>query len=133
MRRWQEIKIRQRRLLADQEQTAPAAHLEQIMKSGFSMSDIKGLQRGYSEDAVEADEMLLKPEVGQKSRRPSRPPRKGSLSRFDDNALGQMDTLSPEKNRSTSELDLNKFQNGDAKDKKSRGKSPFRFVPNFLS
>ncbi|KAL0274262.1 UNVERIFIED_CONTAM: hypothetical protein PYX00_006731 [Menopon gallinae] len=126
MRRWQEIKMRQRRLLADQEQTAPAAHIEQIMKSGFSMSDIKGLQRGYSEDAVEADEMLLKPEIGQKSRRPSRPPRKGSLSRYDDNTLSPMDALSQDKNRSTSELDLNKF-NGDAKDKKSRGKSPFRF------
>lgn len=45
MRRWQEIKIRQHRLKieADQTNAAPAAHIEQIMKSGFSMSDIKGL------------------------------------------------------------------------------------------
>lgn len=46
LRRWQEIKIRQNRLLVEQveqgQQAAPSAHLEQIMKSGFSMSDIKG-------------------------------------------------------------------------------------------
>jgi len=46
LRRWQEIKTRQNRLLAEQieqgQQTAPSGHLEQIMKSGFSMSDIKG-------------------------------------------------------------------------------------------
>lgn len=47
LRRWQEIKVRQNRLLAEQveqaQQTAaPSAHMEQIMKSGFSMSDIKG-------------------------------------------------------------------------------------------
>jgi hypothetical protein len=41
MRRWQEIKIRQHRLLAEADQTQPA-HIEQIMKSGFTMSDIKG-------------------------------------------------------------------------------------------
>lgn len=46
LRRWQEIKMRQNRLLIEQveqgQQAAPSAHLEQIMKSGFSMSDIKG-------------------------------------------------------------------------------------------
>lgn len=46
LRRWQDIKMRQNRLLAEQveqaQQAAPSAHLEQIMKSGFSMSDIKG-------------------------------------------------------------------------------------------
>lgn len=46
LRRWQEIKMRQNKLLAEQveqgQQAAPSAHLEQIMKSGFSMSDIKG-------------------------------------------------------------------------------------------
>lgn len=41
MRRWQEIKIRQHRLKAEAEQSTPA-HIEQIMKSGFSMSDLKG-------------------------------------------------------------------------------------------
>lgn len=41
MRRWQEIKLRQHRLKAEAEQSTPA-HIEQIMKSGFSMSDLKG-------------------------------------------------------------------------------------------
>lgn len=40
-RRWQEIRIRQHRLLSQSEHATPA-HIEQIMKSGFSMSDIKG-------------------------------------------------------------------------------------------
>jgi hypothetical protein len=42
VRRWQEIKIRQHRLLAEADQTHPA-HIEQIMKSGFTMNDIKGM------------------------------------------------------------------------------------------
>jgi hypothetical protein len=42
IRRWQEIKIRQHRLLAEADQTHPA-HIEQIMKSGFTMNDIKGV------------------------------------------------------------------------------------------
>lgn len=41
MKRWQEIKLRQYRLKAEVDQTTPA-HIEQIMKSGFSMTDIKG-------------------------------------------------------------------------------------------
>lgn len=124
MRRWQEIKIRQRRLLAEAEQTTPA-HIEQIMKSGFSMSDIKTLHRDYSEDAVEADEMMMtKPTTGRKQ--PSRPPRKGSLSRYDDNIMNGTLGVGG-KNRSTSELDLNKL-NGDPKDKKTRGRSPFRYL-----
>ena len=44
--RWKEIKMRQERLKAEQaeqlQHTAPSAQMEQIMKSGFSMSDIKG-------------------------------------------------------------------------------------------
>lgn len=46
MQRWQEIKVRQHRLKMEAEQTSvqPVAHIEQIMKSGFSMSDIKGRQ-----------------------------------------------------------------------------------------
>lgn len=46
LRRWQEIKMRQNRLLSEQveqaQQAAPSAQIEQIMRSGFSMSDIKG-------------------------------------------------------------------------------------------
>lgn len=44
MRRWQEIKLRQHRLKAEVEaHQLPSAHMEQIIKSGFSMSDIKGI------------------------------------------------------------------------------------------
>ena len=44
MRRWQEIKIRQHRLKAEAESQSTPAHIEQMMmKSGFSMSDIKGI------------------------------------------------------------------------------------------
>ncbi|XP_063236802.1 ryanodine receptor isoform X2 [Bacillus rossius redtenbacheri] len=142
LRRWQEIKIRQHRLLTDAEHTTPA-HIEQIMRSGFTMNDLKGLQRGYSEDAAEADEMMMRtsPESPQSpsklKHKPSRPPRKGSLSRnatFDrvENAQinGPMDR--GKMHRSTSELDLNAYDglgnNMDLKDdKKKRGRSPFRF------
>lgn len=127
MRRWQEIRMRQTRLLTEQEHTTPA-HLEQIMKSGFSINDIKGLSRGYSEDAVEADEMLLgRSEISQsQSKRPSpKPRRKGSLSRYEDGSPGGM-LGSGKNNRSTSEMDINKLENGE-KDKKTRGRSPFRY------
>lgn len=98
MRRWQEIKIRQHRLRAEADNTTPA-HIEQIMKSGFSLTDIKGLHRNYSEDAVESDEVLKTHSTTSKSTKsmPSRPPRKGSLSR------NGMDTL----NMENSNLDLN--------------------------
>lgn len=120
MRRWQEIRIRQNRLLAEAEHSTPSAHIEQIMKSGFTMNDIKGLHRNF-EDAAEADEMLSPTRGIQKpsSRAsPVRPSRRSSLSRYDEN--GMESNLG--KHRSTSELDLN------AKDKKTRGRSPFRLV-----
>lgn len=63
------------RIEAESQVATNPAHIEQIMKSGFSMSDIKGLQRNYAEDAVEADEV-----VGKK-KTPGRPPRKGSIPR----------------------------------------------------
>ncbi|KAL1124812.1 hypothetical protein AAG570_001433 [Ranatra chinensis] len=132
-RRWEEIKIRQHRLLAEADQSTPA-HIEQIMKSGFSMSDIKGLHRGYADDAVETDEVMgsnSSPPLKSKLR-PTRPPRKGSLSRNDDipQINGPMEQSRGKMNRSTSELDLTRYigeppDNRD--DKKKRGRSPFRF------
>lgn len=123
MRRWDEIRIRQHRLMADVEaqQTTPA-HIDHIMRSGFTMSDIKGLNRNF-EDGTEADEML------QPSSNPSRPPRKGSLTRtgsqyerMDDNVRMQ---------RSTSALNMDNYQSAEAveedKGDKKRGRSPFRF------
>lgn len=137
MRRWQEIKIRQHRLKMDVDHSnaAPAAHIEQIMKSGFSMSDIKGLQRNYSEDAVEADEMM-KP-VTKLSKSPSRPPRKGSLTRnlptFEIDSVPTLNSSSMKLvHRSNSELDLHRYHEMELgpekmEDKKKRGRSPFRF------
>lgn len=84
MRRWNEIKILQHRLKVEADSNqGPPAHIENIMRSGFSMSDIKGLHRNYSEDAVESDEVMKQQQVTNKSVRnmPARPPRKGSLSR----------------------------------------------------
>ncbi|XP_033608233.1 ryanodine receptor isoform X6 [Cryptotermes secundus] len=145
IRRWQEIKIRQHRLLAEADQTHPA-HIEQIMKSGFTMNDIKGLQRGYSEDAVEADELIMNgpsPDSppSKLKHKPSRPPRRGSLSRnttYDKMENMQLNgTLEPGKmQRSTSDVDLNLYNGADRMinnqesvkdDKKKRGRSPFRF------
>nr|AHW99829.1 ryanodine receptor [Sogatella furcifera] len=133
LKRWQEIRIRQHRLLVEADQTTPA-HIEQIMKSGFSMSDIKGLHRGYSEDAVEADEMMMPPQstptTKSKMRQPSRPPRKGSLSRNEDMPMINGNLEQSKMNRSTSELDLNRYNadmQSDKDDKKKRGRSPFRF------
>lgn len=45
--RWQEIKLRQNRLLAEAAEQSTPAHIEQIMKSGFTMSDIKGILEYY--------------------------------------------------------------------------------------
>lgn len=94
IRRWNEIKIRQHRLKVEADSNqGPPAHIENIMRSGFSMSDIKGLHRNYSEDAVESDEVMKQQQQPpSKSVRslPARPPRKGSLSRnvngYDENS-----------------------------------------------
>ena len=145
MRRWQEIKMKQNRLLADQmeqiQQATPSAHIEQIMRSGFSMSDIKGafenpisikiiylninitvsigLQRNYSEDAVENDEMMKESPLPIQRKKPSRPPRKESISGLRAGAVDQP----------TNDAEINGYNemNGDVKDdKKKRGRSPFR-------
>ncbi|XP_057319088.1 ryanodine receptor isoform X9 [Microplitis mediator] len=121
MRRWQEIKMRQNRLLIEQNEQSqaatPSAHMEQIMRSGFSMSDIKGLQRNYSEDAVEDAEMMKESPLPQRSK-PARPPRKNSL--YESHNLNH---------DGGNEAEMNGFEemNGDAKDDKKlkRGRSPF--------
>lgn len=125
-RRWNEIRIRQHRLMAEVEaQTPTPAHIDHIMKSGFTMSDIKGMSRSYGEDAVEADEQMLRPT-------PGRPPRKGSLTRG-----GYDPADDPELQRSTSAMDIGEYQAADESmmqmedekggDEKKRGRSPFRF------
>ncbi|XKL68210.1 hypothetical protein PGB90_003701 [Kerria lacca] len=132
-KRWQEIRKRQHRLIMEADRSTPA-HIEQIMKSGFSMTDIKGLHRGYSEDAVESDDLMLNPTSSPltKSKRgtqPLRPPRKNSLPRSNDIPQINIKMDKGKMHRSTSELDLNRYDlnHHSAKDdKKKRGRSPFK-------
>lgn len=105
--------------MAEVEAQQTPAHIDHIMKSGFTMSDIKGMSRSYGEDAAEADEQIMRPSM------PTRPQRKGSLSRTG----YEMDD--PMMERSTSALDIGDYQTAEAveedKDDKKRGRSPFRF------
>lgn len=104
--------------MGDSQSTAPA-HIDHIMKSGFTMNDIKGLHRNFSEDPAEADEQMLRPN-------PQRPPRKGSLTQ---NGYDSMDMIKMQ--RSMSALDVERYQSEDGtledKADKKRSRSPFRF------
>lgn len=121
VRRWDEIRLRQHRILAEAEHTTPA-HIDHIMRSGFTMNDIKGLSRNYNEDAVESDE-VLRPNQG-----PNRPPRKGSITRTNGNYGNPTLEINGRMQRSTSELRMTDYNDCDEKmdDKKKRGRSPFR-------
>lgn len=91
------------------QETSGPSHMDHIMQSGFSMSDIKGLHR-FGEEAAEADEMGM---MG-----PSRPARKPSVGRGSP-AYDMM--------RSSSALDIDTFQiDGEEKAEKKRGRSPFK-------
>lgn len=98
-----------------QQQMEQPTHIDHIMKSGFTMNDIKGLHR-YGEEAAEADEHML-------HLNPSRPPRKPSVSR----GSPTFDMMSPMA-RSTSALDIDfPMEPQDEKAEKKRGRSPFKF------
>nr|XP_043066287.1 ryanodine receptor isoform X4 [Drosophila bipectinata] len=122
-RRWDEIKNRQYRLMREAEAAAQmqvqtqAAHMDHMLKGGFNMNDIKGLTRNFDEHAdAEADHMM---------RGPSRPPRKGSLTRnitFETDMSAALDEM----HRSSSVLDMNGLGD-ELDDKKKRGRSPFKF------
>ncbi|XP_017866965.1 PREDICTED: ryanodine receptor isoform X11 [Drosophila arizonae] len=122
-RRWEEIKLRQYRLMREaqeaaiQMQTQNAAHMDHMLKSGFNMNDIKGLTRNFDDHTeAEAEHMM---------RGPPRPPRKGSLTRnitFETDMTAALDEMQ----RSTSVLDMNGLGD-DLDDKKKRGRSPFKF------
>lgn len=115
MHRWEEIRIRQHRLLMEAEHQAQpgGAHLDHIMKSGFTMNDLKGLQRNYSEDGVESDEVMR-----HGPQRPSRASRRGeALSPPGIEINGEMHMSDPENAYSDHEMD---------DDRKKRGRSPFR-------
>lgn len=123
-RRWDEIKLRQHRLMATSGmEQMPPAHIDHIMKSGFSINDIKGMNR-YGEEAMETDDRML--------RGPSRPPRNGSLSRISPNfEMDSFDT-SDRMKRSTSAMDMDAMGYGidrsreRSEEKKKRGRSPFK-------
>uniref|UniRef100_A0A182TIU4 Ryanodine receptor 3, brain n=1 Tax=Anopheles melas TaxID=34690 RepID=A0A182TIU4_9DIPT len=113
MRRWEEIRIRQHRLMTEVDHSAPA-HFDHIMRSGFTMNDIKGLHRNYSEDAAEADEMMRNG-----PRRPSRHQGRGGLSPPGIEINGE----------ATSDGELNAYSDNELEggdDRKKRGRSPFR-------
>ncbi|GBP39010.1 Ryanodine receptor [Eumeta japonica] len=126
-RRWVEIKERQQQLMKEAAETQMPAHIDQIMRSGFTMNDIKGLHRDYPDENQE--EMQGSPKI---KRQPSRPPRKGSMSRgvtIQPYALqpGQANSM----HRTTSEAEMSRYELGvqslpdEKKDK--RGRSPFKF------
>lgn len=95
------------------------SNMDHIMKSGFTMNDIKNLHRNY--DEAEADEHLGRNGVNG----PNRPPRKGSLSRpgqaFDPPTLA---VNGSGMQRSNSAIDMQ--AGGEHDDKRKRGRSPFR-------
>ncbi|CAH2061836.1 unnamed protein product, partial [Iphiclides podalirius] len=123
-RRWVEIKERQQILMKEATEAQMPAHIDQIMRSGFTMNDIKGLN--YDENQEEM------PTTSKVKRQPSRPPRKGSITR---GVTIQNYNLQPGQTngmqRSTSEAEMAKYELGvnnvpdDKKDK--RGRSPFKF------
>lgn len=106
----------QHRLMAEveQQQAAQPTHIDHIMKSGFTMNDIKGLHR-YGEDGAEADEQMAL------QMNPSRPTRRGSMSR----GSPTFDMMT----RSASALDIDGYHMDaqDDKAEKKRGRSPFKF------
>ncbi|GFR18427.1 ryanodine receptor [Trichonephila clavata] len=120
---WEEIRRRQRGQLAGRMGARHPANLEQhMLKSGFSLSDVKDLQRGYSEDAAEdAPRMAM--------------PKRHSMDMA--MSLTVPDGADPSKVRATSSEDLHKkaMDSGAESDvtgmepdrPKRRGRSPFRF------
>ncbi|XP_017148737.1 ryanodine receptor isoform X3 [Drosophila miranda] len=123
-RRWEEIKIRQYRLMREAQAAAAqvqnaqtAAHMDHMLTGGFNMNDIKGLTRGNFDDHAEAE--------AEHMMRPPRTPRKGSLTRnitFESDMSAALDEMQ----RSTSVLDMNGLGE-EIDDKKKRGRSPFKF------
>lgn len=99
-------------------QSSAPAHIDHIMKSGFTMNDLKGLHRSFTEDVAEGDDQRLNPQ---------RPPRRGSLTQ---NGYDSMD-VNIKMQRSASALNMERYQSEertlDDKSEKKRSRSPFRF------
>lgn len=106
--------------MGDSQAEAPA-HMDHIMKSGFTMNDLKGLNRNFGDDAAEADDMIRS--------NPQRPPRKMSLTQ---NGYDSSE-MNVQMHRSASALNVDRLQAepdggvlDDGGDKK-RSRSPFKF------
>ncbi|XP_035704010.1 ryanodine receptor isoform X5 [Folsomia candida] len=127
-RRWQDIRLRQHRLKATAQTTRTNNFEQSMAKAGFSISDIKGLQREYSEDEVEADHSGQSGPMrkGRKTIKspPNKPPRGGmSEAEYIDTPgmlNGDTGVQADRSDRSGNHLS----PEPDGK-KKERGKSPF--------
>ncbi|XP_055934795.1 ryanodine receptor-like isoform X1 [Argiope bruennichi] len=120
---WEEIRRRQRGMQGGRMGSRHPANLEHhMLKSGFSLSDVKDLQRGYSEDAAEE------------------PPPRMTMPKRHSMDMAMSLTVpdgDPSKMRATSSEDLHKkaIDSGAESDvtgmepdrPKRRGRSPFRF------
>uniref|UniRef100_T1E1N4 Putative ryanodine receptor n=1 Tax=Cupiennius salei TaxID=6928 RepID=T1E1N4_CUPSA len=119
---WEEIRRRQRGLAGERAGLRHPANLEHhMLKSGFSLSDVKDLQRGYTEEGTDEDHR-------------GGVPKRHSMDMA--MKLAVPDGGDPSKLRSTSTEDLQKkIESGAESDTaamepdrpKRRGRSPFRF------
>ncbi|KAG8184852.1 hypothetical protein JTE90_012099 [Oedothorax gibbosus] len=119
---WEEIRRRQRGQIGGRQGSRHPANLEHhMLKSGFSLSDVKDLQRGYSEDAAEDQRRG--------------PPKRHSM----DLAMSLDVPSDPSKMRAISSEDVHRkgIESGaesestalepDRPKREKRGRSPFRF------
>lgn len=119
---WEEIRRRQRGLASERAGLRHPANLEHhMLKSGFSLSDVKDLQRGYTEDATDEDHRGALP-------------KRHSMDMA--MKLAVPEGGDPSKLRSSSTEDIGKkIESGAESDTagmepdrpKRRGRSPFRF------
>ncbi|XP_077528941.1 ryanodine receptor isoform X3 [Haemaphysalis longicornis] len=151
--RWEEVRRRQRRAQAEKQSVRHPANLEHhMLRSGFSMSDVKDLQRGYSDEGGDTEDVMPvdhRPPTPQQRRRSMLTPRgtTGTLTKtqsFDAATTLQVpDGSRPDASRlraASSEEALHRVgQKSKAGQRtkavtpepesksKRRGKSPFRF------
>lgn len=99
-----------------EQQQQQQGHMDHIMKSGFTMNDIKGLHR-FGEENAEADEGMIQFNA-------SRPPRKSSIGR----SSPTYDIMhSMGRSASVLNIDFPIDEPFDNKAEKKRGRSPFKF------
>lgn len=143
-RRFEEVCRRARRARAERSGLGHSGTLEQhMLQSGFSIADVKDLQRAYSEDASEDIESPQSPSTSPSpawmtGQGPRRQPSLTKTKSFDNAltvpSLGEAQARMRQTGgglgvkRSTSEEALNRGEKGDQiQGGKKRSKSPFRF------